>query len=146
MWTKKKKRSIMKQRIRLQGFMLRGKKSICWKQKQGIYYMWNLKRSDTDELTYKAERDSVSENKLMVVGVEGYFGKVMYTLIYLKWITNKDWRAQGTLLGIMCQAGWKGGWGENGSMYVYGWVPLLFTSNYHNVVHRLYPNTKCFWC
>ena len=52
--------------------------------------MWNLKRSDTDELTHKAERDSVSENKLMVVGVEGYFGKVMYTLRYLKWITNKD--------------------------------------------------------
>ena len=30
--------------------------------------------------------------------------------------------------------------------YMYGWVPLLFTWNYHNIVNQLYPNTKCFWC
>ena len=27
-------------------------------------------------------------------------------------------------------------------MYVYGWVPLLFTENYDNVVNWLYPNTN----
>ena len=31
-------------------------------------------------------------------------------------------------------------------MYMYGSVPLLFTWNCHNIVNRLYPNTKCFWC
>ena len=31
-----------------------------------IPYMWNLKINDTDELTYKAERDSYLDNKLMV--------------------------------------------------------------------------------
>ena len=33
------------------------------------------------------------ENELMVASGEGRvrdFGKVMYTLLYLKWITNKD--------------------------------------------------------
>ena len=35
---------------------------------------------------------------------------------------------------------------KNGYMYMYGWVPLLFTWNYHNIVHWLYSNTKCFWC
>ena len=28
------------------------------KEKYDIYYMWNLKRHDTNELTYKTERDS----------------------------------------------------------------------------------------
>ena len=31
---------------------------------------------------------------------------------------------------------------ENGYMYMYGWVPWLFTWNYHNIVGRLYPDTK----
>ena len=32
--------------------------------------------------------------------------------------------------------------GENGYMFMYGWVPSLFTWNYHNIVNRLYPNIK----
>ena len=40
------------------------------------------------------------------------------------------------------QPGWEGSLGENGYMYTYGWVPSLFTRNYHNIVSRLYPNTK----
>ena len=31
-----------------------------------IPYMWNLKINDTNELTYKTERDSDLENRLMV--------------------------------------------------------------------------------
>ena len=34
----------------------------------------------------------------------------------------------------------KGVWGENGYMYMYDWVPLLSTWNYHNIVKQLYPN------
>ena len=39
--------------------------------------------------------------------------------------------------------------GENSpdrNMHIYGWVPLLLTGKHHNIVNRLYPNTKCFWC
>ena len=32
--------------------------------------------------------------------------------------------------------------GENGYMYVYGWVPSLFTWNYHSTVNRLFLNTN----
>ena len=32
--------------------------------------------------------------------------------------------------------------GENGYMHMYGWVPLLFTWNYHSIVNWLYLNTK----
>ena len=42
----------------------------------------------------------------------------------------------------MRQPGWEGSLAENGYMYTYGWVPLLFTWNYCNIVSRLYPNTK----
>ena len=36
--------------------------------KPDIPYKWNLKRNDTNELTYKTERDTDLENKLMVAG------------------------------------------------------------------------------
>ena len=42
----------------------------------------------------------------------------------------------------MWQPGWERSLGENGYMYIYGWVPSLFTWNYHNIVNQLYPNTK----
>ena len=34
----------------------------------------------------------------------------------------------------------RAGLGENGYMHMYGWVPLLFILNYHNIVNQLYPN------
>ena len=58
--------------------------------------MWNLKRNDTNELTYKTGRESQTWKtnlRLQGWGREGIvrdFGKVMYTLLCLKWITNKD--------------------------------------------------------
>ena len=51
-----------------------------------------------------------------------------YTLLYLKWITNKDlWYS--TRNSAQCYvAAWMGeGLGENGSMYMYDQVPLLVT-------------------
>ena len=60
----------------------------------------------------------------------------MYTLLYLKWITNKD---------LLCSTGdsaqcsvpvWmERSIGENG--YMYGGVSLLSTRNYHSVVNWL---------
>ena len=45
--------------------------------------------------------------------------------------------AQGTLVIVVWQPGWEGSLGENGHMYMYGWVPLLSTWSYHNIVKRL---------
>ena len=61
----------------------------------------------------------------------------MYTLLYLNWKTNKDLYhiAHGTLLNVIWQPGWEGSLGENGYMYMYGWVPSLFIWNYHNIVN-----------
>ena len=44
----------------------------------------------------------------------------IYTLLHLKWITNKDLLYNhGTLLKVMWQPGWEGSLGWNGYMYMY---------------------------
>ena len=43
----------------------------------------------------------------------------------------------------MCQPGWEEHLGENGCMYMYGWIFSPFTWNYHNVVNRLCLNCCC---
>ena len=90
------------------------------------------------------------ESKLIVTKEEGWeegivreFGIDMYTPLYLQWITNKDLLYSKGSSAQCYGAAWMGGsLGENGYMYIYGWVALLCTSNYHNIVNRLYPNTK----
>jgi len=62
--------------------------------------MWDLKRNDTNELIYKTARDSQTQRmKLYLLwlgggrmgeGIVREFGMDMYTLLYIKWITNKD--------------------------------------------------------
>ena len=37
----------------------------------------------------------------------------------------------------MWQPGWEGSLGENGWVYMYGWIPLLSTWNYHNILNQL---------
>ena len=56
--------------------------------------MRNLKRNDTNELTYKTETHRLRK---LIYGYWGWgeevvrkFGIVMYTLLYLKWIKDKD--------------------------------------------------------
>ena len=45
----------------------------------------------------------------------------MYTLLYLKWTTNKDLLySTGTLLNVMWQPGLEGSLRKNGYMYMYG--------------------------
>ena len=54
----------------------------------------------------------------------------MYTLLYLKWISNNGllYTAHGTLPSVMWQPAWEGSLGENGymCMYIPLQVPLLF--------------------
>ena len=56
------------------------------------------------------------------------------------WVTELNWT--GTLLTAMCQSGWEEDLRKSGYMHMYGWVPSLFTWNYHNIINWLYPNTK----
>ena len=53
--------------------------------------MWNLKRNDTNELTYKTNKPTDLENELILCqrdewmeGIVTEFGMDMYTLLYLK--------------------------------------------------------------
>ena len=71
------------------------------------------------------------------------FGMNMYTLLCFKPITNKD-LLYSTRSSAQCyMAAWmQRSLGENGYMYMHGWVPLLSTWNYHNIVNQLYSNTK----
>ena len=84
----------------------------------------NLKRNYTNELTYKTETHRLRKQThgCWGEGIVQDFGKVMYTLLYLKWMTSKNllYIAQGTLLNVMCQPGWERGLGKNGNMYMYG--------------------------
>ena len=83
--------------------------------------MWTLKIKDTNELTYKTETHRLRKRThgCQGEGIVRDFGKVMCTLLYLKWITNKD------LLYIprsaQCQvAAWMGGkLEENVYMHMY---------------------------
>ena len=70
---------------------------------------WNLKRNDTNELTKQKETHRLGEQTYGCWGEgrgEGIlreFGVDMYTLLCLKWITNKDllYIAQGTLFNTL---------------------------------------------
>ena len=66
----------------------------------------------------------------------------MHTILYLKWITNKDLLCSTGNSAQWYVAGWTWSLGENGCMYMYGWVPSLFTWNDHSIVNRLYSRTK----
>ena len=77
--------------------------------------MWNLERNATNELTKKKETHRLRKQTYgcWEEGIVTDFGKVMYTLLYLKWITNKTYCiAPRTLLNVMCQPGWEGVWGR----------------------------------
>ena len=65
-----------------------------------ISSMWNLKRNDSNELIYKTETDPQRRNLLRLLrgriqgqgreGMDREFGIDMCTLLYVKWITNKE--------------------------------------------------------
>ena len=43
---------------------------------------------------------------------------------------------------VIRQPGWERGLGENGYMFMYDWVPLLFCWNYHNIVNWSFPGSS----
>ena len=76
-------------------------------------------------------------------------GKVMYTLLYLKWITNKEllysiWNSAQRYV-----AAWMGGESGGQWMHVHVWLSpfaVHLKLLQHCLLIQLYPNTKCFWC
>ena len=60
----------------------------------------------------------------------GEFGMDMRMLLHLKWIASK------VLLysSVLCVVGMGDEFGEDGYIYMYGWVPLLLTWNCHNTI------------
>ena len=92
--------------------------------------MGNLKRSDTDELIYKTrKRVADLKHELTVARGKGggerivrEFGMDMYTLLYFKWITNKD-LLYNTWNSAQCYvAAWMGGELEGEWIHVYVWL------------------------
>ena len=81
--------------------------------------MWNLKRKDTNGLTYKTGRLTDLEYELMVAGRRGYLGSSgghVHTAIF----KMDNQQAHGTLLSVMWQPGWDWGLGKNGYLFMYG--------------------------
>ena len=73
-------------------------------------------------------------------------GMDMYTLLYLKWMTNKDllWIARGTLLKVVWQPGWEGrAWGRMDTCTCVAESLLCSPKTITTLfVNWLYPNTK----
>ena len=100
-----------------------------------IPYMWNLKRNDTNELTKQKETHRL---KAWTYGCWGEgivreFGKVMNTLLYSKWITNKD-LLYGTWNSAQCYVvAWMGRGSGEEWIHVYVWLrPETITTRSHN--------------
>ena len=86
--------------------------------------MWNLKRNDINELTYKIKRltDRERTHGCQGEGIIQDFGKGMYTLLYLKWITNKN-LLYSTWNSAQCYApAWIGGGFGGKWIHVYAWL------------------------
>ena len=71
--------------------------------------------------SFCASKENMEKIKIKRQPMENDRGMDMYTLLYLKWITNKDqlyttWN----LLNVLWQPGWDGSLGDNGYMYMYG--------------------------
>ena len=112
--------------------------------------MWILKRNDADELTKQGITDLENELMNLWLWVEGKdggngivreFGMDMHTLLYLKWITNKDLLHR-TLLNFMWQPGWEGSLEENGYMYMCMTESLHCSFEIHKIVNQLYLQYK----
>ena len=98
-----------------------------------IPYMRNLKRNDANELIYKMETNL--GNEMMAAkgeeweeGIVREFGMDMCTLLYLKWITNKD-LLYSTGNSAQCYVvAWREGEHEGEKIAAYaGLNPFLFT-------------------
>ena len=76
-------------------------------------------------------------------GIAGVLGIHMYTLVYLKCITNKDLLYITENSSHCYVTAWMGG--KFGGEWIYVYVrlsPLTFNLSCHNIVNRLYHNAE----
>ena len=87
-----------------------------------IPYVWNLKRNDTDELTYKTETDSQTQKTNLQLprgrDRQGVWDGHGHTAIFK--MGNQQGPLYRALLNVMWQPGWEGSLGENGYTCMYG--------------------------
>ena len=75
-------------------------------------------------------------------GIVREFGMDMYTLLYLKWIINKD-LLYSTGSSAQCYvAAWMGGGFEGEWIHVYVWLSPFADLKLLHIVNQLYPNKK----
>ena len=110
------------------------------------HYIWNLKRNDP-KWTYLQNRYRLRTNLQLPEegwgeGIVREFRMDMYTLLYLKWITNKE-VLYGTWNSAQCYVAiWVGEEVGGEGIHIHeGQVPSLFTWNYH-IINQLHPKTK----
>ena len=114
--------------------------------------MGNLKRNDTNELIYKTRKRLTDlKHKLTVARGKGggertvrEFGMDMCTLLYFKWITNKD-LLYSTGNSAQCYVvTWMGGEFGGEWIHVYVWLsPFAVYLKLSNIVNCLYPVNIC---
>ena len=107
-----------------------GKWLLCLKSKEKWYHYlsWNTLDSSDKE----GNDQGPFQRGWLQIGLLGLNGRSTMTYCV----------AQGTLLTVTWQPGWEGSLGKNGYLYMYGWVHLQSTWNYHNTVNCLHSNTK----
>ena len=87
-----------------------------------IPYVWNLKRNYRNELTKQKETHREPIYSWRGEGIVRKFGKDMDTLLYLRWITNKDLLYSTWNSAHCCETAWM--WGGLGGewMHVCIWL------------------------
>ena len=106
--------------------------------------MWNLKRKDTNELFCRTATDSqtlknlwLSKGTVQGSGRDGLWewDWHMYAAVYE--ITGQQRPAvqHRELYPVFCDNMWEKILRENGYVYMYDWVTLLYGRNYHNLVN-----------
>ena len=101
---------------------------------------------------YLCNRNVLTENEIMVVRgkkkreeIVKEFGINMHTLLYLKWVTNKNLLYNTGNSVQLCDSldrVWGRDLEENEYTYMYGSVSLLSTWNYQNIVNHLCVHAK----
>ena len=77
----------------------------------------------------------------VVGGMDLGFGIGIRTLRYMEWLANGTCHiAQRTLLNTLWWSMWEKNMKENGCVYMYNWIALLYSKNYHKLVNQLYFN------
>ena len=115
--------------------------------KTNIWYMWNLKKKDINDLICRRERDSqtLATNfwlpQIVGGGMEwGLRSADTHWGLWNDWSTGTCCIAQGTLPNILWQSMWEKNLKNNGCVFMYNWITLLYSRNYRKLINQLHFN------